>query len=197
MGRTIVGALAAGKTDQLAIFGQPPEILEVASMSLAFEDVMTALDLSADAIFLACGQPLHASGRFYDLGELKKQHEKLPVSAALRAWIDQLLAHPDLALLQACRQDLTHRVPKMLSGVGNVTSLGRPLSEIARTFDAQGRAENLGSIGDLIPRLVGFGEMQFETLCEAILITPIPAVIGGRNHRLFARRGSAERETSR
>lgn len=176
MGRTIVARLAADKTDELtAMFDQPWDILEVGAMSLAFEDVMTALDLCADAVFLACGEPLDPTGRFYDLGSLKKHHQRLCASPSIRAWIDQLLRHPDLALAEDCRNPLTHRFVRrhILMAVGTGAPSVRSLSEIT-TLHGQGPPRGRGSIGDLVPRLVGFGEGQLASLCQAIL-TDFPA----------------------
>jgi hypothetical protein len=34
---------------------------------------MTAIDLCANAVLLACGQPLHRDGRFYDLAGLRRR----------------------------------------------------------------------------------------------------------------------------
>jgi hypothetical protein len=174
MGRTIVGRLAAGKFDELtAMFNEPWDILEVGAMSLAFEDVMTALDLCADAVFLACREPLDPTGRFYDLGNLKKRHRHLSASPSIRAWIDQLLCHPDLTLAEDCRHPLTHRFVRrhILMAVGGAPF--RSVSEIT-TLHGQDPPRGRGSIGDLVPRLVGFGETHFESLCLAIL-TDFPA----------------------
>jgi hypothetical protein len=176
MGRTIVARLATDKIDHLtAMFSQPWDILEVGAMSLAFEDVMTALDLCADAIFLACREPLDAAGRFYDLGNLKKRHQRLSASPSIRAWIDQLLRHPDLSLAEDCRHPLTHRFVRrhILMAVGEGPPSARSLSEIT-TLHGVDPPRGRGSIGVLIPRVVGFGEAQLESLCRAIL-TDFPA----------------------
>jgi hypothetical protein len=173
MGRTIVDLLARGKVDHLAMFGQPWDILEVGAMSLGFEDAMTALDLCADAVLLACGRTPQANGQFYDLGNLKKLQQQLAAPPAVRAWIEQLLRHPDLTLLEDCRNPMTHRFLRrhMFLAVGGTP--GRSLSEIT-TLHGQGPPQSRGSIADLIPRLVTFGETQLESLCKAIL-TDFPA----------------------
>ncbi len=144
-------------------------------MSLAFEDAMTAIDLCVDAVFLGCGRPLGATGRFCDLGDLKKQHRQLKAPAAIRSWIDHVLPNPDLKLLEECRQPLTQRfVRRHISvAVGEGGPSGKALSEIT-TLHGQGSHKSWGSIGDPIPRLVGFGEAQLESLCQAIL-TDFPA----------------------
>ncbi len=64
-------------------------------MSLGVGDVMTALDLCADAVLLACGQPLLPRGRFYDLGNLKTMQGKLAAPPDIKVWVDQSLKHPD------------------------------------------------------------------------------------------------------
>jgi hypothetical protein len=89
MGRTIVQRLGTGQMDAElgAIFRQPWDILEVAAMSLGFEDVMTALDLCADAVLLTCGQPRHRDRNFYDLGQLRKRRPQLAGPPVLGAWV--------------------------------------------------------------------------------------------------------------
>jgi hypothetical protein len=168
MGRTIVDLLAGGKADQLAMFGQPWDIMEVGAMSLGFEDAMTALDLCADAVLLACGREPLASGLFYDLGNLRKLRPQLAAPPAIRAWIDRLLRHPDLTLLEECRQPLTHRFVRRQIFLAAGAGSGRSPSEIT-TLHGQGSPQGRGSIAVLIPRLVTFGEMQLESLCRAIL----------------------------
>jgi hypothetical protein len=183
IGQTVVDRLRAGQLDpQLeAIFGQPWEILEVASMSLGFGDVMSALDLCADAVLLACGRPPRPNGRFYDLNDLRASSPTPPgrpprpplvAPPRLRAWIDQLLAHPDLQLLRDCRNPVVHQKLRRHRGVTMENGLvtGRALSEIT-TLHGQGPAQWRGSIGDLVPRLVGFGEAQLVGLCRAVIQT--------------------------
>ncbi len=170
-GRTIIGRLANGEMDQLqAIFGQPWDVLEVAAMSLAFEDVMTAIVLCTDAVLLICGELPDPRGQFYGLGDLKKRRGKLAAPAAIRAWIDQLLQHSDLTLLEDCRHALTHRTVRRHPRLRLVS--GRParraLTEIT-TLHGQDPPQSRGSIGELIPRLVSFGETQLESLCQAVL----------------------------
>jgi len=192
MGRTIVQRLSAGKMDpQLeAIFGQPWKILEVGAMSLAFEDVMTALDLCADAVFLICGEPTHpkggAPGQFYDLGNLKKRQGQLDAPAAIRGWIGQLLQDADkpdgdMTVLKDCRDALAHRQVRQhpMATFTSGVPTGMALSEIT-TLHGQGRVQGRGSIGELIPRLVGFGEAQLESLCKAILTPSSTSLVGPR-----------------
>jgi len=171
MGRSIIERLAGGDMDpQLAeVFDEPWDILEVAAMSLAFEDVMTALDLAADAVLLMCGEPLRTTGQFYDMGQLKKMHHRLAAPIFIRAWIDHLVQHPDLKLLEECRHPLTHRYVRRHIGVRvGGTNSGRALSEIT-TLHGRGAPRGRGSLGVLIPQLVTFGEAQVEALCQAIL----------------------------
>jgi hypothetical protein len=173
LGRTIVRRLSAGEMDQQleAIYGQPWEVLEVAAMSLGFGDVMTAIDLCADAVLLACGAPLHATGRFYDLGNLRRRRGELTTRPALEAWANQLLAHPDdLTLLEECRHHLIHRHVRRHIGVtmGNAEPTRRALAEIT-TLHGSDPPRSRGSIADLVPRMVTFGEEQLKALCSAIL----------------------------
>jgi hypothetical protein len=173
MGRTISGRLGGGPMDpQLeAVFGQPWNVLEVAAAGLSSGQVMSAIDLCADAVLLTCGEPLQGSGRFYDLGELRKRRRRLAAAPGLRAWIDQLLAHPDLAELEDCRHHLTHRTPRRhityrVDGRGTPTV--RELAEIT-TLHGVKPPQWRGSIAELVPRMVAFGEEQLEALCTAIL----------------------------
>ena len=172
MGRTIVGRLGGGvmDADLDRIFGEPWDILEVAAMSLAFEDATTALDLCADVAMLVGGKPLLANGKYYDVGLLRRDHLKLRLTPSVKAWVDQLLAHADLALLAACRNPLTHQSVRRHMGVtfGGGVPAGRALSEIT-TLHGANPPQGRGSIAILIPQLVGFGETQVETLCSAIL----------------------------
>jgi hypothetical protein len=172
IGQTIVGRLGGGSMDQDLdrIFSQPWEILEVAAMSLAFEDTMTALDLCADAAMIAGGQPILANGKFYDVGLLRRDRGKLTLTSSVGAWVDQLLPHADLALLVACRNPLTHQTVRRHIGVtlGTGIPTGRSLAEIT-TLHGNSPAQNRGSIGVLIPQLVSFGEVQVEKLCNAVL----------------------------
>jgi hypothetical protein len=173
IGRTIASQLGAGHMDLelKAIFNQPWDVLEVTAMSLGFGETMCAIDLCADAVLLAGGEEPLATGKFYDLGTLQRRRAKLVASPAVRAWIDQLLAHPDLAVLKDCRDHLTHRTPRrhitMALGSNGVPT-GRALAEIT-TLHGEDGARWKGSIADLVPRLVGFGEDQLESLCRAIL----------------------------
>jgi hypothetical protein len=175
-GWTIVHRIGGGQMDSelVEVFRLPWEDLEVAAMSLGFGNTMSAIDLCADAVLLACHQPLHDKGRCYDLGELRKGRAKLVGPPGLLAWADQLLAHPDLAGLQECRDHMTHRTPRR-----HVTAIidrrgavgGRALAEIS-TLHGKDGVRWQGSIGDLIPRAVRFGEQQLELLCRAILALP-------------------------
>jgi hypothetical protein len=172
IGRTMVGRLGGGSMDPDLdrIFSQPWEILEVAAMSLAFEDTMTALDLCADAVMIAGGQPMPANGRFYDVGLLRRDRRKLTLTGSVVAWVDQLLLHADLALLVACRNPLTRQTVRRHIGVTMGTGIptGRSLAEIT-TLHGNAPPQNRGSIGVLIPQLVSFGERQVEALCNAVL----------------------------
>ena len=187
MGRTIVERLGHGQMDGALdeIFKVDWNVLEVAAMSLAFEDVMTALDLCCDAVFLACGvgrvvDQKSGDERHFDLGQLRgRQRSKIPLNAtpSVQAWIGGLLGHQDLALLEACRHALAHRLVRRHMGVTieEGRPSGRALTEIT-TLHGPVQVKGRGSIGVLIPRLVGFGEDQLHHLCEAVLADfPSPA----------------------
>lgn len=174
MGWAIGAGLGGGGIDARlhALFDQPHDVLEVAATSLGFNSTMSALDLCADAALLACGEPLKGDGRFYDVEELRRrQRHRLAVPAALRGWIDRFLACPELAELIDCRHGLTHRTPRReityrpeRRGMPAV----RELAEIT-TLHGVGPAQPHGSIADLVPRLVSFGEDQLQALCTAFL----------------------------
>lgn len=156
-----------------AVFDQPWSTVEIAATYLGFVPVMSAIDLCADAAMLICGEPQQGSGRLYDLGELRRRRQRRQLAATprLRAWIDQLLAHPDLVELEECRHHLTRRKPRRhiicwADQRGAITL--RELAEITTLHGLQG-AQWRGSIDDLVPRLVAFGEEQLELLCQAIL----------------------------
>lgn len=173
MGATIVERLEADQMDVYfnAISKVPWEICEVAAMSLAFEDSMTALDLCADAVFLACGHQRQANGQFYDVGQLRKKHLSLSPTPSVFGWIDKFLAAPDLGLLEECRHALAHRQVRRdyMVTLEAGSAVKRALSEITMLPNSNHPAQSKGSIGSLIPRLVGFAETQIEALCEAIL----------------------------
>jgi hypothetical protein len=168
LGRVIVDRLAAdGMAADLAALKLPSwEVAEVSAMSLAFEDSMTALDLCADAVFLASGAQRRAADRFYDFGTLKKSVQTLATTASVAAWVNAILGDRDLSLLEGCRHALTHRYFRrtFVVALQSGREMTRGLSEIT---DYSGKS--LGSIGVLIPRIVGFAEMQFESLCLAFL----------------------------
>lgn len=180
-----IGAAAAGAvvverlaTDQMnadlkALSRLPYEVSEVVGMSLAFEDSMTALDLCADAIFLTCGRARRPDGRFYDVGYLKKEHQSLNARAAIAEWIAQFLLHSELPVLEACRHSLAHRhVPRSyMMRLARDAPIRRGPSEITiQVANPHGQLlAETHSIGELIPRMVGFAETQIEAVCTAIL----------------------------
>ena len=172
IGWTLVERLGKREmADELkALKDVPWEICEVAGMSLGFEDSMTALDLCADAVFLACREPAKARGRFYDVADLRQLGAQLAAPPSIRGWIDSFLAEPDLTLLEECRHALAHRHVRRHYAVtlSPGVPVERALSEIT-TFAHGGAGRSRGSIDALIPRLVRFAERQAESVCEAIL----------------------------
>ena len=80
-----------------------------------------------------------------------------------------MLGSPDAILLKRCRDALTHKSVRRLIGLHVGSTQGRSLAQIAELQrpGAQ-QAPLIGSIGDLIPRLLRFGEMEYLACCEAI-----------------------------
>jgi hypothetical protein len=171
MGRTIVQMLESGPqgfATLQAIFSDQWDTLEVAAMSLGFEDVTTAIDLCANAVYLATGGTASSDGRFKDLSYWSADRvSRLPT--ATRAWVSGLVSDPDTEVLQKCREALAHRTLRrhIAVQVGGVEA--RSLVEITPLATPGGDPpRSLGSIGVLIPQLVAFGETQFVLCCEAL-----------------------------
>jgi len=164
VGRHIVDELATGSAGLARLTSVLPEewdVLEIAAMSLGFEDTMTALDLCANVLYLSSGGTPAMAGRFKDLG-----YWTTPKAAALpsatRTWITDLLSSPEYEELKLARDALTHRFVSRRIRLGG--GVGRALAEIATPNRA------LGPINTLIPRLVAFGEDQFEAFCTDLLV---------------------------
>ena len=179
VGWTIVGWLGAGQLDPHleALIGQPWDVLEEAAMSLGLVNSMSALDLCVDTVLLVSRQPPLADGRLYGLRQLREHRDRLAVPPPLRAWVDQLLAHPDLPVLKECRDHLTHRTPRrettLLLDHRGLASF-RQLAELT-TLHGETSGRQHGSIADLVPHMVSFGEDQLQALCTAILtLRPTP-----------------------
>lgn len=169
IGERIVKELSAGNDgyQQLfAVFPEPWDVLEVAAMSLAFEDVTTALDLCANAVYVAAGGTPSLSGEFKDLRYWTPARvASLP--SASRKWVGDLLADPNTATLRLCREGLAHRLVTRHIRMGG--GVDRSLAEIATLATPGGTPSvTLGSILDLIPQLVRFGEGQYETCCRTL-----------------------------
>ena len=169
MGQRIVEELGSGSTGVArvrAVFHEEWDVLEIGAMSLGFEDVMTALDLCANAVYLASGGAPTSDGAYKDLGYWTPGRVgSLPTNT--HDWLLALLAHPDKQLLKHCRDELAHHaVPRHdFRGAGGAAT--PPLTEI--TIPAVGGDPPARvSIGVLIPRLVAFGEDQFVR-CSAAL----------------------------
>lgn len=169
IGERIVGELGLGihGYDRLeSVLPETWDVFEVAAMSLGFEDVMTALDLCAHAAYLAAGGTPNAAGSFVDLGYWTPARiNTLP--AATKAWMEELLAHPDVDLLRQCRYGLAHRLVTRHIRIGG--GVDRALAEISTLPTPAGApGTSLGSIADLIPRLLRFGEAQYSACCLAL-----------------------------
>ena len=162
IGRRIVSELAAdsvGFARPTKVLHEEWDVLEIAAMSLAFEDTMSALDLCANVLFLASGGTPAVSGKFKDLGYWTSARIAA-VPAASQTWITGLLASSEYAELKIARDALTHRFVSRHIRLGG--GVGRALAEISTP------TRNLGPIDVLIPRLVRFGEQAFETFCGAL-----------------------------
>ena len=149
-----------------ATLEQDWDVLEVAAMSLGFEDVTTALDLCSHAAFLATGGVPSADGKFKGLAILTTAPvETWPI--ATRAWAHELASHRDLQVLRQCRDGLAHRLVTRHIRIGG--GVARSLAEIS-TPPVLGGNDGvvLGNIGELIPRLLRFGEIQFVNCCAAL-----------------------------
>ncbi len=69
-------------------------------MSLGFGEVTSVLGLCADAVILISGRQPVASGAYYGLRDLKGVQGRLAELPVIQDWVDQLIAHPDRALLK-------------------------------------------------------------------------------------------------
>jgi hypothetical protein len=152
-----------------ASFPEGWDVLEVTAMSLGFGDVASALDLCANAVYLAAGAPPNPTGRFVDLGNWSQAgfRSATQLPPATNGWLSQVLTHQDTKLLTRCREALVHRTVTRKAGMG---PSGRSLAEIT-TLPTPGGVppRSLGSIGVLIPKLVAYGEDQVRLCCQALL----------------------------
>lgn len=93
-----LGSGPAGVARVRAVFPEEWDVLEIGAMSLGFEDVMTALDLCANAVYLVSGRTPSSDGAYKDLGYWKPAKlRKLPSNT--HDWLVALQAHPDKQLL--------------------------------------------------------------------------------------------------
>jgi hypothetical protein len=212
VGRTMIERHAAGDGRLVEVLGVPWETLEDAAMCVSFGAVLTALDLCADAVLLVCGAklvnpdaPKTAPGSFYSLADLRKLNgtpsvkvwvEGKPiVPPAMRAWVNQLNSHPDLATVHDWRHAVLHRQVRRHPMVAFPD--GGPIRSApsaVTVLDSQGPVEGrIGKdIGEEVVRVVEFGEGQLEDLCRAILAAPPPpprSAGGGVTRSVRGRRG--------
>jgi hypothetical protein len=149
------------------LFPEEWDVLEVAAMSLAFEDTMTALDLLANAVYVACGGTPSASGAYKDLGYWTPTRIAAVTQANTKRWLDAVTTSADLSLLKTCRDALTHRSVTRLVSMGG--GVGRSVVEIAeRPVPGSAATAPLGGIDVLIPNVLTFGEQQLQA-CSAAL----------------------------
>ena len=164
-----LGSGSAGLARLRAVFDEQWDVLEIGAMSLGFEDVMSALDLCANAIYLASGGQPASDGKYKDLGWWKPGHlATLSGTPNTLRWVSELQADSERQILEHCRAMLTHRaVPRhIFRGAGGAPT--PPLTEIRIPAVGSSPAQRV-SIGVLIPRLVQFGDNQFERCCAALL----------------------------
>ena len=175
-------------------------VLEVAATSLTFGDVMTALDLVADALWSLVSPdviPSLGDRNYADVGSWTEGKPPSPtdtwlvriartrpvtasVPAPLSTWLRSLLAHPSYALLKRSRDRATHRrFPRtiFLSTVDGPRQLSSiDVSLRGDTDAATADPENLRDIGELIREFVAFGENQLQAFVTAVLAAyPEPA----------------------
>lgn len=179
-GQRIVESLKAGHVGELTqLFGIQWDALEVMAMSLGFGDVMSALDLCADALYLVTGGTPKSTGGFKDMGWwTPSRATTLP--PRLRAWINALLVSADWPLLKNCRHPIIHRYLQRTIAVSFTDSLATGQTSYHRSLvdislppppPYTAAPTPLGNIGDLIPRLRGFGEAQYHDFCAALQAT--------------------------
>lgn len=94
----------------MELFDSRWEALETSGMSLGFGDAVTAIDLCADALYLAAdGEPL-AGGRFKDVNYWRPESLRSRLQPMARHWIDGLLADSQWDELSGFwRAAITHR----------------------------------------------------------------------------------------
>jgi hypothetical protein len=169
MGERIVAELGSGPAGVArlqAVFDEDWEILEIGAMSLAFEDVMSALDLCANAVYLVSGRAPSSDGRYKDLGWWKPERlSNLPSNT--KDWLVAIQAHPDKHRLDHCRTELAHRASQrhVIRAADGASTPS--LTEITIPGVGGDPPERV-SIGVLIPRLVEFGKEQFLRCCAAL-----------------------------
>jgi hypothetical protein len=161
IGQRIITLLAASPSGYSALSAQLDaewDVLEVAAMSLAFEDSMTALDICANALYEAVGGTAPPSGIFRDVGYWSTVRIAALSKPTTKAWITALTSSADYADLKLARDALTHRyVSRQMfrGGTRSVSSIATP-------------GRSLGSLDVLIPRTILFAEQEFESFCGAL-----------------------------
>ncbi len=165
VGGRIVEELTVGEQSSQrlqALLGVDWDVLEVTAMSLVFGDVMTALDLCADAVMVTNGHARPKSGAFFGVRDLKKLvQEKRP--GPILNWTVELLQSPKLTLLKQSRDALTHRHVRRHIALTLGSNVSRSLVEIT-----DGDGVPLGDIGSLSVDFLAFGGDRLSALCDAL-----------------------------
>jgi hypothetical protein len=171
VGLRLVEQLGAGRYAQLkAVIPEEWDAIEIAAMSLGFGDTVTALDLCANAVYLAVGGPPAKDGRYKDVSHWS-EGKLAGLPSSLRVWVSNLVAADDYCLLLTCRDAITHRTLSRTIALSVGSAPSRNALRISTSSLDPGGPRVLGSLDELIPRFVAFGEQQYALCCDAILET--------------------------
>jgi hypothetical protein len=159
--------------------------VEHAAMSLAVEDVITAMELCGAIIQSLVGEPTRWGNRVWTLKQC--EDGRIPVTwAPLQAWLDNLRAHQHYERLTAWRHAMVHRGYEKieLSGeagiVGTVNSEWREPSTIFVRPNDDGPHVTFDLPSDLATCVL-LGVREFRAFCVAIsevaVAHPLPSPI--------------------
>lgn len=147
------------------------DAVEHAAMSLAVEDVITAMDLCAAIIQSLVGEPTRWGNRVWDL---KYAVGRIPDPwSPLQTWLNNVLAHQQYQRLIAWRQAMVHRGYEKIELSGEVGIVGTVDSEKREPSIIFVRAKDDGPHitfelpGDLAACVL-LGVREFRALCAAI-----------------------------
>jgi hypothetical protein len=163
------------------------DAVEHAAMSLAVEDVITAMDLCGAIIESLVGEPTRWGNRVWDLNYADG---RIPDTwAPLQTWLDKVLAHQHYKRLIAWRHAMVHRGYEKieLSGeggiVGTVDSEKHEPSTIFVRAKDDGPPITFELPGDLATSVL-LGVREFRAFCGAIsqlaISHPLTTCLGAR-----------------